>query len=113
MAETMLDMAAPDLREHAIGTLEQIPRGEGRNFEVAGTVVAVFRTHADEVLACQAHCPHLNGPLADGMLGGTVIMCPLHDRMYDLRTGKVLVGECDIAVYPVRKEADGTLLLSL
>lgn len=113
MAEAMLDMSAPDLREHAIGTLEQIPRGEGRNFDVAGTVVAVFRTHGDEVLACQAACPHLGGPLADGMMGGTTIMCPLHDRTYDLRTGAVLVGECDITVYPVRKEADGTLLLSL
>lgn len=106
MGETMM-------REHAIGTLDQIPRGEGRNFAVGTQVVAVFRTHADEVLACQANCPHLGGPLADGMLGGTTIMCPLHDRTYDLRTGKVLVGECDIAVFPVRKEADGTLLLSL
>ena len=101
------------LIEHGIGTLDQIPRGEGRNFEVAGKVVAVFRTHADEVLACQANCPHLNGPLADGMLGGTTIMCPLHDRMYDLRTGKVLVGECDIEIYPVRKTTDGVLLLSV
>ena len=106
MGETMM-------REHAIGTLDQIPRGEGRNFAVGTTVVAVFRTHADEVLACQANCPHLGGPLADGMLGGTTIMCPRHDRTYDLRTGKVLAGECDIAVFPVRKEADGTLLLSL
>ena len=106
-------MGVTTLAEHAIGTLDQIPRGEGRNFDVNGTVVAVFRTHADEVLACQAACPHLGGPLADGMLGGTTIMCPLHDRMYDLRTGAVLVGECDITVYPVRKEADGTLLLSL
>ena len=106
-------MGVTTLNEHAIGTLEQIPRGEGRNFAVGDKVVAVFRTHGDEVLACQAACPHLGGPLADGMLGGTTIMCPLHDRMYDLRTGKVLVGECDIAVFPVRKDADGTLLLSL
>lgn len=98
--------------EHPIGPLEQIPRGEGRNFEVAGRRVAVFRTHQDEVFAAQADCPHLGGPLADGMLGGTVIMCPLHDRTYDLRTGRVLAGECDIAVYPVRKAEDGTLLLS-
>ena len=101
------------LQEHAIGTIEQIPRGEGRNFSVAGRRVAVFRTHADEVFASQADCPHLAGPLADGMMGGTVIVCPLHERSYDLRTGEVLAGECDIAVYPVRSEADGTLILTL
>lgn len=100
------------MREHAIGTLDQIPRGEGRNFDVGGRRIAVFRTHADEVFAAQADCPHLNGPLADGMLGGTTIMCPLHDRTYDLRTGKVITGECDIEVYPVRKDAGGMLLVS-
>ncbi len=99
--------------EIAIGSLQQIPRGEGRNFEVAGRRVAVFRTHQDEVFASQADCPHLQGPLADGMLGGTTIMCPLHDRSYDLRTGKVVAGECDILVYPVRQAADGMLMLTV
>ncbi len=99
--------------EYMIGTIEQIPRGEGRNFEIAGLRVAVFRTQRDEVFASQAECPHLRGPLADGMLGGTTIMCPLHDRSYDLRSGKVLVGECDIAVYPVRLAAGGDLLITM
>jgi nitrite reductase (NADH) small subunit len=99
--------------EHAIGPLSQIPRGEGRNFEIGGRVVAVFRTHQDEVFASQATCPHKQGPLADGMLGGATLMCPLHDRTYDLRTGKVLVGECDIAVYPVRRDEDGTLVVTV
>ncbi|MCK8783966.1 Rieske (2Fe-2S) protein [Roseomonas sp. NAR14] len=100
-------------REHVLGNVDEIPVGEGRNFEVAGRTVAVFRNHAGEVFASQADCPHLGGPLADGMLGGSTIMCPLHDRMFDLRTGSVLVGECGITVYPIRKAEDGTLLLSL
>ncbi len=100
-------------REHRIGGMEQIPRGEGRNFDLGGQVVAVFRTQADEVFATQAACPHLQGPLADGMMGGATITCPLHERVYDLRTGKVLVGECDIAVFPVRRAEDGTLVISL
>ena len=99
--------------DHRIGPMNGIPRGEGRNFSVAGTVVAVFRTHADEIFATQAECPHLQGPLADGMMGGTTIMCPLHDRTYDLRTGKASVGECDLVTYSVRKAADGTLVLNV
>ena len=37
--------------------------------------------------------------------GRTTIMCPSHDRTYDLRTGKVLVGECSLVTYPARVEA--------
>lgn len=92
-----------------VGSLDQIPRGEGRNYRVAGREIAVFRTHADEVYASQAFCPHLNGPLADGMLGGTTIMCPLHDRTYDLMNGAALVGECPIEVYEVRLGGDGRI----
>lgn len=99
--------------DHAIGSLSQIPKGEGRNFEIGGRMVAVFRNHQDEVFTSQAECPHKQGPLADGMLGGSTIMCPLHDRTYDLRTGAVLVGQCGIAVYPVRMEADGTLVVTV
>jgi nitrite reductase (NADH) small subunit len=106
--------------ETAIGPLSAIPKGEGRNFVVGGTAIAVFRTHTDAVHACQAACPHLGGPLADGMQGGTLveggpgatIMCPLHDRVYDLATGKVLVGECDITVYPARL-VGGTIMVAV
>ena len=99
--------------EQRIGRIEQIPRGEGRTFAVGLRTVAVFRTHADEVYASQAECPHLAGPLADGMLGGATIMCPLHDRTFDLRTGAVLAGECGIEVFPIRAAPDGSLLLTL
>ena len=69
-----------------IGSVDQIPPGEGRNFIVEQEQIAVFRTHAGEVYATQATCPHRNGPLADGLLGGATIVCPLHDRTFDLRT---------------------------
>lgn len=107
MGETMVRTA------HLVGHLTDIPKGEGRTFEVAGVKIAVFRTHADAVYACQAECPHLGGPLADGMQGGTTIMCPLHDRSYDLVTGKVIVGECDITVYPARLDPGGGILVQV
>ena len=84
-----------------IGAIDQIPIGEGRNFRLADRTVAVFRTHDDAVFATQPDCPHRQGPLADGLLGGTTIICPLHDRAYDLRTGKSATGECPLKIYPV------------
>lgn len=100
-------------QEYAIGPVDQIPFGEGREFQVMGLRVAVFRTRADVVYATQAACPHKEGPLADGMLGGSTIMCPLHDRSYDLVSGTELGGTCSLTIYPIRREADGTLLLTL
>jgi nitrite reductase (NADH) small subunit len=84
-----------------IGQVAQIPIGEGRTFEIAGRRIAVFHTHSGEVFATQAECPHLQGPLADGLTGGATVVCPLHERTYDLRTGLGLNGECtSLQVYP-------------
>ena len=97
-----------------IGSLAQIPKGEGRTYDIDGTRIAVFHTHAGEVFATQASCPHRAGPLADGLLGGTVVVCPLHDRNYDMRTGAGVNGteEC-IAVYPTEVSPDGQITLTL
>lgn len=98
-----------------IGKLSQIPPGEGRNFAVPGpageTLMAVFHARDGSVFATQAHCPHKGGPLADGLMDDGAVVCPLHDRMYNLRTGLGIGTDCNIAVYPVRAEADGTIVL--
>jgi nitrite reductase (NADH) small subunit len=99
--------------ERAIGKLSQIPKGEGRNFDVGGKLVAVFHTRDGAVYATQAHCPHKGGPLADGLTDGKTVVCPLHDRIYDFRTGAGIGNDCSIAVYPVRAEPDGTIMLAL
>ena len=99
--------------EVRVAGLAEIPPGEGRAYEVDGTRVAVFHTRAGRVFATQAECPHRKGPLADGLVGGTTVVCPLHDRIFDLATGAPIVGECSIQVYPVRVAQDGAILLTL
>lgn len=99
--------------EHAIGPVAQIPKGEGRNFFVGGVKVAVFRTAAGELYATQPECPHRNGPLADGLLGGSTVVCPLHDRAYDLRTGEELDADCRLTTYPIRLDERGEMRITL
>ncbi len=54
----------------------------------------------------------MQGPLADGLTGGTTVICPLHERAYDLRTGQGLNGECSsLRVYPVSLGQDGKIWL--
>ncbi len=99
--------------ERAIGSISQVPKGEGRNFQVDGVRVAVFHTRGGAVFATQAECPHLAGPLADGLTDEATIVCPLHDRTYDFRTGLGIGTDCTIAIFPVRVDSAGTILLTL
>jgi nitrite reductase (NADH) small subunit len=97
--------------ERAIGHISQVPLGEGRNFDVDGTIITVFRARTQEVFATQPRCPHKGGPLSDGLLGGATLVCPLHDTTFDLRTGDSLTGDCRLRIYPVRATADGQIML--
>lgn len=97
--------------QRILGSLADIPPGEGRTFDLDGTRMAVFHTRGGQVFATQAECPHRQGPLADGLLGGTTVTCPLHERVYDLATGRELAGACDLKVYPVRVAEDGRIAL--
>ena len=97
-----------------IGSVDQIPPGEGRNFIVEREQIAVFRTHAGEVYATQATCPHRNGPLADGLLGGATIVCPLHDRTFDLRTGQGIGPDCpNLKIYQIALTQESQMLITL
>ena len=104
---------APDGAEHALGSVAQIPPGEGREFTVGETLIAVFHARNGAVYATQALCPHRNGPLADGLLGGATLVCPFHAWKFDIATGKPLLGDCAIAVYPVRLSDDGRIFVTL
>jgi nitrite reductase [NAD(P)H] small subunit len=99
--------------ETVLGPLSEIPIGEGRTFAVAGERVAVFRTRSGQLFAVQAECPHKGGPLADGLLGGTTLICPLHSWKFDLRSGEALMGDCGLRTYDVRVDEAGQIVVSL
>jgi nitrite reductase (NADH) small subunit len=99
--------------ERSIGHVSQVPLGEGRNFNVDGVVMTIFRTRSGEIFATEPRCPHRQGPLADGLLGGTLLVCPLHDTTFELRTGESLTGTCRLQTYPVRTAEDGRIMLEL
>ncbi|MEW1956137.1 nitrite reductase (NAD(P)H) small subunit [Kineococcus sp. NPDC059986] len=86
--------------------VEDLPVGEGRAYVVDGEQVALFRHRSGRVSAVQAACPHAGGPLADGQVDESVVVCPLHLTAFDLVTGAATGGgEGSIAVHPCRVEA--------
>jgi nitrite reductase (NADH) small subunit len=95
-----------------LGPLSQIPPGEGRVFETGSFRVAVFHDRDHNVFATQPDCPHLGGPLADGLLGSGILVCPLHDRAFDLKTGGGTNTDCRLRVYPTRLDG-GKILVTV
>ncbi|BBZ46295.1 Rieske (2Fe-2S) protein [Mycobacterium parmense] len=98
----------------SLGPVDEIPVGEGRTFVVEHRQIAVFRLRDGSLRALDAVCPHRGGPLADGLADGRVVICPLHGRTYDLKTGcEVSEGDAPVTAYDVRAGDDGTIRLSI
>jgi nitrite reductase (NADH) small subunit len=71
-----------------ITAVENIPLREGRSVEVGGQDLAIFNL-GNRFLAVENRCPHRGGPLADGIVSGSTVVCPLHAWKIDLMTGSV------------------------
>ena len=73
--------------------------------EVADTPIALFRL-GDEVHATSGACTHEFALLADGFVDSAdgSIECPLHQALFDIRSGKALCAPAieNLKVYPVR-----------
>jgi nitrite reductase (NADH) small subunit len=71
--------------------VEDVPEGEGRAIDLDGRRLAVFRAE-EGWFALDDACPHRGGPLADGIVASRTVICPLHERRFDLETGQTLGG---------------------
>lgn len=99
---------------HNLGSAAQIPLGEGGRFGIGGVGIAVFRSRQGQVYAAQAECPHRAGPLADGLLGGEALICPLHNFRFNLATGEPLGNDCPaLRIYPISVNEDGEILVAV
>ncbi|MBI3210379.1 MAG: nitrite reductase small subunit NirD [Candidatus Solibacter usitatus] len=72
----------------AITNASNIPAREGRSVSVGHTEIAIFNL-GERFAALENKCPHRGGPLADGIVGGTTVTCPLHNWRVCVDTGDV------------------------
>jgi nitrite reductase (NADH) small subunit len=93
--------------------VENIPLFEGRSVRVGELDLAIFNL-GDRFAAVENKCPHRGGPLCDGIVSGTVVVCPLHGRRFDLNTGmpvRASAPDC-VATFPARVQ-DGIVFVDL
>lgn len=77
-------------------------------FDTGGKTFAVYRSDEGEYFATDGHCTHERAHLADGLVIGDEIECPLHFGAFNFRTGEaVLAPACvDLKTFPVRVQGD-------
>ena len=93
--------------------VDDIPLGLGRGFVVGEESIALFRSRSGRVFAVAGNCPHKGGPLADGMLAGDQVVCPLHAFRFDPSTGACdQPGVCSIPTYEV-EVTDGLVAVTV
>ena len=64
---------------------------------VSGRTLALFRSEIGW-FALDGRCPHRGGPLADGIVAKRSVICPLHERRFDLTTGREIGGASELCV---------------
>jgi nitrite reductase (NADH) small subunit len=91
-----------------------IPAREGRSVLLGDREIALFNL-GDRFLAVDGRCPHQGGPLADGIVAGNTVVCPLHAWKVNLDSGCVErpgnQNNC-VTTYETKVE-DGIVLLAL
>lgn len=96
---------------HDVGAVEDIPTEGSRVVKTSFGSVAVIRTAADQVFAIEDKCPHLGGPLSQGIVHGARVTCPLHNWVIDLASGGVVgPDEGCVVTVPVKLDAGRVLL---
>ncbi len=89
-----------------LGSIDQIPIGQGACFIISGEEVAVFRSREGRLFAVENQCPHRQGPLSEGIIGAGKVICPLHGHKFDLQTGVGTEGHECVKVFKVWQEQD-------
>lgn len=92
---------------------KNIPPLEGRSVQIGGQEVAIFNLNG-RFVTIDNRCPHKGGPLCDGIVSGTTVVCPLHGWRFDLDTGLAVRASLPACVttFPTRVE-DGLILVDV
>ena len=69
--------------------VQEVPLGTGKQVTLNGKIIALFHVN-DAFYAIDDTCPHRGGPLSEGHVEGTEVICPWHGAGFDLATGAVL-----------------------
>lgn len=94
-----------------VASFAMLPDGGVTGINVDGVPIALYRL-GDDVFATRGTCTHALALLSQGWVEDGKIECPLHQGLFDIRTGKALCSPVteDLRVYPARRDGDDVLI---
>ena len=93
-----------------VAALADVPAGTGKVIEAGGKQIAIFNAGGN-FYAIDNACKHRGGPLGEGELDGTTVICPWHGWEYDVTSGANLDDpNMKLGCYPVKIEGDSVLV---
>jgi 3-phenylpropionate/trans-cinnamate dioxygenase ferredoxin subunit len=89
------------LSEHRVAALSEIAPGTTKRVELAGLSMLLCNVDG-AVYAIEDVCTHDGGPLDQGELEGTCVVCPRHGATFDVRSGDpTMPAVMPVATFPV------------
>ena len=93
-----------------VAKVADVPEGSGKLVEAGGKQIALFNA-GGKFFAIDNTCKHRGGPLVEGELDGTTVVCPWHGWSYDISTGcKDDEPDKKVACFAVKVEGDDILI---
>lgn len=79
--------------------------------EIKGNQVGIFKVDED-FFAIENVCPHAFALLTDGFIEDEKVECPLHEAIFDIKTGVLESGPgCrNLHIYPTKVEGEEILI---
>jgi nitrite reductase/ring-hydroxylating ferredoxin subunit len=78
--------------------------------DVNGHEIAIYKIDG-EYFATANICTHQFAFMSEGFVEGSCIECPLHQALFDIKTGAVIEGPADQPLKTYSLKVDGTALL--
>lgn len=92
-----------------VANFSDIKEGQLKLVDAEGEEVCLIKS-GGKIYAIQEYCTHEEGPLHEGTLEGSEIVCPWHQARFDFRTGKVNSetdwAPRDVQIYEVKVEGE-------
>jgi nitrite reductase/ring-hydroxylating ferredoxin subunit len=87
-----------------------VQSGAGKGIEINGKAIAVFNVEG-KFYAINDVCGHRGGPLSEGEIDGTTVICPWHGWRYNVTSGEnELVPALPTEKYELKVEGDDILV---
>jgi cytochrome P450/nitrite reductase/ring-hydroxylating ferredoxin subunit len=97
-----------------VAKVDEVREGAMIRVDAEGRPILISRING-RFSAIEAICPHAGGRLEDGEIENGCVICPIHDAIFDLATGKVAPETdwaTDLETFPVTV-AEGHLLIEV